>query len=225
MNWKKLNRFQIMRIFLVLMMAILLVRLFKITIIDGEKYRYAADNVRVKEYSISAPRGNIYDRNGKLLAGTKSSFVIKLFKDELNTLELSEKNDMFKDLVYYLEEEGAPYVNNFSIIFHAFTYRDTDTYFREKTSPTVKALDIIFEEELQREILEATTSEGGFNYAVVNGVLNSLDKKGITVPVRVNAEGSLSLEYIEGKELTEFRNRNNIPSICAHGCYLFFSER
>ena len=142
---KKMDRFQIMKIVLILMMLILLGRLFSIMIIKGEEYRYIADNKRVKTITLSAPRGNIYDRNGKLLAGTKLSFAVKLYKDELSQVELKEKNQMFKDLAYYLEEEGTAYIEKFPITFHAFIYPSEDIYYKEKQSPTSKVIDIIFE--------------------------------------------------------------------------------
>lgn len=206
---KKMDRFQIMKIVLILMMLILLGRLFSIMIIKGEEYRYIADNKRVKTITLSAPRGNIYDRNGKLLAGTKLSFAVKLYKDELSQVELKEKNQMFKDLAYYLEEEGTAYIEKFPITFHAFIYPSEDIYYKEKQSPTSKVIDIIFENNLQNEVLNAYTSEGGFDFAIVKSVINSLDLKGITIPVRVSTKSGLDLEYIEGKELEEFLLRNH----------------
>jgi penicillin-binding protein 2 len=60
-------RFSIIIYFLVVILAVLMVRLFFLQVISGELYAEIASESIVREKTIAAPRGNIYDRNGKLI--------------------------------------------------------------------------------------------------------------------------------------------------------------
>ncbi len=66
------------------MMLVLSFRLATLTIVHGDYYRDISDNKRLKEIYITAPRGEIRDRHGRLLAGNKPSFTVQILKDELN---------------------------------------------------------------------------------------------------------------------------------------------
>ncbi|MFC4767907.1 penicillin-binding protein 2 [Effusibacillus consociatus] len=52
----------------------LLLRLFTMQITNGEVYRAKIENERIDRFVIAAPRGQIMDRNGTLLAGSKKVF-------------------------------------------------------------------------------------------------------------------------------------------------------
>jgi penicillin-binding protein 2 len=60
-------RFRIIIYFLVMILAVLIVRLFFIQVMSGELYAEMASESIIREKKIAAPRGNIYDRNGKLV--------------------------------------------------------------------------------------------------------------------------------------------------------------
>ena len=66
------------------MLVALSFKLATLTIVEGDYYRDIADNKRLKSIYIPAPRGEIRDRHGRLLAGNKPSFTVQLLKDELN---------------------------------------------------------------------------------------------------------------------------------------------
>lgn len=61
------QRFLLFWFFLIIFFGILLARLFELTIIEGTKNREFADGQRIRLRKISAPRGEIFDRNGKPL--------------------------------------------------------------------------------------------------------------------------------------------------------------
>ena len=62
------NRYFILALIMLLIMAVFIGKLYKIQIIDGKLYISQAA-VRIERgYDIQAARGNIYDRNGVLLA-------------------------------------------------------------------------------------------------------------------------------------------------------------
>ena len=65
------NRELVLSFILSLISAIFLIQLFNLQVINGVSYREQAENKIVRTESISASRGEIYDRNGVLLATNK----------------------------------------------------------------------------------------------------------------------------------------------------------
>ena len=56
--------------------GVLVVRLFSIQIVDGEKYQYKATQQQLREIEISAGRGDIYDRNGNIIAKSATAWTV-----------------------------------------------------------------------------------------------------------------------------------------------------
>ena len=81
---KIFNRYNVIRFIVLLLIFALSLRLAILTIVQGDYYRDISDNKRVKEVYITAPRGEIRDRYGRLLAGNEPSFTVQLLKDELD---------------------------------------------------------------------------------------------------------------------------------------------
>lgn len=65
--------------YLVLLTAafIFLARIFSLAIINGAKNRALADSNRIRLVNIEAPRGKIFDRNGKLLADSQTAHFLQ----------------------------------------------------------------------------------------------------------------------------------------------------
>jgi penicillin-binding protein 2 len=58
--------------------AVLFFRLWRLQVLDGEQYLAEAKNNRTREYRVSAPRGEILDRNGELLVGNRTSLALQV---------------------------------------------------------------------------------------------------------------------------------------------------
>ena len=95
---EKYDRFTIIIVILAIMMAVLTLKLMHLTLIKGNYYRDIAKNNRLREVKIPAPRGNIYDRNGELLATTKNVYVANLYKDQIKQMKLDDSNDALLNL-------------------------------------------------------------------------------------------------------------------------------
>ena len=67
MNSNIRMRFKILFYLLVIIIIVLILRLYFMQVMSGELYAELASESITREKTISAPRGNIYDRNGKLL--------------------------------------------------------------------------------------------------------------------------------------------------------------
>ena len=64
--------------FAVVLFAILFFRLWLLQVLDGEKYLAEAKNNRTRSYRVSAPRGEILDRNGKVLVANRTSLALQV---------------------------------------------------------------------------------------------------------------------------------------------------
>lgn len=107
------NRCFYVGVFLFIVMAVIVGRLYQLQIIEGDTYRDKAQNVidDTTKISIDAPRGNIYDRNGLLLATTRQSYKVQMVNVD-NPQE--ERNQMYLELINLFIKNGDTYTNTLS---------------------------------------------------------------------------------------------------------------
>jgi penicillin-binding protein 2 len=116
------NRFIVMILFLILFFLVITFRLASLMIAEGETHREYTENRIVKSISISAPRGEIRDRYGRLLAGSRPSFAVEISKNELPDEQI---NEISEQLIHILEKNNDPYIDEFPIIFLDDRYQYT----------------------------------------------------------------------------------------------------
>ncbi len=117
--------FCIMLALVILFIGVTSVRLFDIAIINGEKYQNAALEQQLYDTLITAPRGDIYDKNMNLLATSSTAWTVyitpngitKLKNESLkttvkNTISdgLSEILEMDRETIYGYTEKKSYYV-------------------------------------------------------------------------------------------------------------------
>ena len=102
---------------LALLMGVLLVVylafLYKVQIIEGEEYYTAGERVQQEERTVTAARGSILDRYGRVLVSNKECYnltidVTKLFADE-------DPNATLLELVSLVEQYGDTYTDDLPI--------------------------------------------------------------------------------------------------------------
>lgn len=106
------SRYQQMVVFLIVIMVILSVRLFMVTILQHDEWTAEASDQNTKTITTSAPRGNIYDRNGEPLAVNKQVFAVRFNVSALTTEEI---NNSALELINTLIKNGDKYTDNFPI--------------------------------------------------------------------------------------------------------------
>ena len=104
--------YQLISIIAILMLA-LSIRLFVLTVLQEDKWAEAAVNQNTKEVVTSAPRGEILDRYGRVLATNKQIFTVTFNVSGLGTEDI---NRSAYSLVNLLEKNGDEYVDNFPIV-------------------------------------------------------------------------------------------------------------
>lgn len=199
---------------LVLFLAIV-IRLSKVMLVKGDYYRDLSDNRKVKEVDEIASRGNIYDRNGKILASSIPSFTVQLYKDQMSSMEEDKKIDNISKLVDILEEDGVNYTEDFNLRLNSFEYKDEDTYFDHKNMPMDKVVSLLIENNLIREFISSSYQNEGIEYETANTALLALKKRGIDIPCHVGQnDGELAISFKEnaGEKLKSIGySRNDDP--------------
>ena len=135
----KPSRVAFLLILLFLLMAVYLVFLYDLQIIQGEAYYNASNELDTDERPVTAARGNILDRYGRVLVSNKECYNLsidttKLFSDE-------DPNETILELVSLVQQYGDSYVDDLPITTTPpFEYTDmTDiqatmlkAYFKDK---------------------------------------------------------------------------------------------
>ncbi|MBM7613581.1 penicillin-binding transpeptidase domain-containing protein [Alkaliphilus hydrothermalis] len=114
MIFKKLkDRYFFTGVIFTLIFAIILLRVATLMIVNGESYREQAENRIIKSIRLPAPRGEIRDRYGRLLAGSRPSYTVQIMKSQVVDEEI---NNVALKLINIFEANGDQYEDEFPII-------------------------------------------------------------------------------------------------------------
>ncbi len=69
----------------VVALSALLARLIVVQLVDGQRYRAAAQANQIRLIPVAAPRGVIYDRHGAVMARSRPSFVVGLIPSQVTS--------------------------------------------------------------------------------------------------------------------------------------------
>ena len=145
-------RFKIVLYLLLVVFIVLVLRLYFLQVMSGELYAELASESIARQKTVSAPRGNIYDRNGKLLV---KSVPVKAVVVEPYTV--SKNEDVIKALsgcldMSYEEIKEKVEKSNVSYMDRIILKQDIDTatmiYLKENSSkfPGVEVVDVYLRE-------------------------------------------------------------------------------
>lgn len=138
---------QMVFIIIVLMIALFL-RLFFLTIMQNEKWTAAATSISTKSISTKAPRGEILDRYGRVIAGNTQAFTLQINAGELSDKEL---NRVCSEVTNILEKNNEDYFDNLPIVISgndfSYTYQnDIEEWLAEQEMPFVFTAQEAFDE-------------------------------------------------------------------------------
>ena len=106
------NRELVLSFILIVISIIFIFQLFNLQIINGASYREQAENKIVRTETVSASRGEIYDRNGVLLATNRLTYNLELYRTKVDT---SLTNNSIVELVNILNSNGDDIYSTFPI--------------------------------------------------------------------------------------------------------------
>ena len=110
------SRLFILSIFFTGLFGILGMRLFKLQIVDGETYQEDYMALTEKTIKLDSTRGNIYDKNGNVLAYNELSYNVTI-QDNGDYTKSNDKNRMLLELVKILYRHGEAVEGEFSVGF------------------------------------------------------------------------------------------------------------
>src|SRR5688500_1475501 len=82
-------RLRFVQILVVLMLGALTVRLYVLQVVRGERYAELAENQRRRRLPIPAPRGVIFDREGKVLVDSRPIYNVILSREDVKGKDLN----------------------------------------------------------------------------------------------------------------------------------------
>ena len=104
--------------FLAISCLALLARLVELQLVDGDRYRVAAQANQIRLIPVAAPRGMIVDRHGAVIARSRPSFVVGLIPSEVTDVSheltiLANVLDIDARRLWYrlLHHRGVTYPN------------------------------------------------------------------------------------------------------------------
>ena len=104
---------------IVVVLLVIFVKILFMTTIRNSHYSELANQKTYKQILVQAPRGEIKDRNGVVLAGNKPEFAVQIVADSFNKLGENEKegpNRIAYSIINILERNGEKYTDEFPII-------------------------------------------------------------------------------------------------------------
>ncbi len=75
------------------LLAILGGRLYYLQVVKGEYYDEKAENQRIRLIPIPAPRGAIFDRNGKILVDSRPTYNVTLSNEPIKKIDVTDRID------------------------------------------------------------------------------------------------------------------------------------
>ena len=202
MVWYKSRNNALLILFLLLLLF-LVFRLFQITGTEGEYWSQAAAENTIRTVSTSAPRGNIYDRNGVLLAASNSVFSVEFSRGGMPAKTV---NESLRKVFRLLDRNGEEYADDFPIIIEP----SGACYFQQDKE--------LAEWRKRWELPEGTSATRAYSeirrrYEIPEGMDNYeasqelYDRYGVVVPVLLD-----NMEYIRDAERRQFLEMFGLPS-------------
>ncbi len=88
-------RVSVIQVIAFLLLTILGARLYYLQVVKGEYYSEKAENQRIRFIPIPAPRGAIFDRNGKLLVDSRPTYNVTLSNEPIKQVDVTERLDEY----------------------------------------------------------------------------------------------------------------------------------
>ena len=189
------KRYNFLNIIIILALLILVVALFVVQVVGKEKYSIELENLtKTIIYGESAPRGRIYDRNGKLIVDNKPSKVIYYKKPSGITTKAEVK------IAYKL-------ANMIDLDFSKLHDYDFKVFWIKNHPDEAKAK--ITDEEWKKLEERKLTSDDIYDLEIERvtsddlNIYNDLDKKAAYIYTLMNTGYSYDEKVIKGENVTD----------------------
>ena len=199
------TRFNILMIIVCIVGVVFVCQLFNLQIVNGASYRQQSENRLVREIKVTAPRGEIYDRYGKLLVTSITGYNVNLYYTKISKTKL---NEVLLKLANILEKNGDTYTNNFPIDFETMTFNKSEEGAKTwKISNRISgdaSVDEVIDfykkkYEIQYEDIDEVKKIVALRYEIANKGYSSF--KSVVLAKEISEESMLEIEE-RGNELS-----------------------
>jgi len=132
------NRLNIIKLITLMIFIFMIFKLADLQIVKGDYYKQRSETVRTRNINITANRGNIVDRYGKILAGNKQSYSLSILKTDVPDETV---NDIALAVVNILEQNDDKYKDEIPILLNPirFNFQDEELQWKQKYNIPVDA--------------------------------------------------------------------------------------
>jgi penicillin-binding protein 2 len=134
-----ISRFSALALIMVAIIFAIIVRLVFLQIVNGEQYLEKANNKSIKEIPVTAPRGNITDINGKVLATSVQSYTLVFNPTDESDAKLF---DTMKKVFKILDANGEKITDDFELKVEPYSFE-----FLSDDTATKRALELRFKKD------------------------------------------------------------------------------
>ena len=151
------------------------IRLYDLQIVNGESYRLRADSNSVRTYTVKAPRGEMFDRNGNPIVENRVGYSIQLSDVDLSDEEL---NDNIIELVRLLRENDNEYITTFPIVYNSEEKQPDYDFGKSEADSGAEEGDLIAKWEAENGLTEyGTLREIAGYFEDKYGILDKFDEQ------------------------------------------------
>ena len=102
-------------VLVVTLIALCVVTLYKLQIIEGAAYYEESQNNQASNQTVTAARGNILDRYGRVLVSNRECYNLKISDTRLFSDEVEDPNAVILEMINMVEVAGETYIDDLPI--------------------------------------------------------------------------------------------------------------
>lgn len=185
-----------------LLLASIVFRLLVLQVVKGDDYLQQSRNKLTNSVTVSAPRGIIYDRNGRTLITNRVGFSVQVIYSDINE---NKFNDILLNLINLLEKNGDNYVDSLPISAdkYQFTFKDDETQSADDKEKAFKEKYKISKDKTAKEIVDFFAKkynvENRYNSAEIRKIVGAryeLEIRGLGYGSPVTLASDVSMETV-----------------------------
>lgn len=202
-----IDRYAILAVLFVLLSAALINRLYNLQIINGASYRTNFNLQMTKTRTIKSTRGNIYDRNGNVLASNELSYSLTLEDSgsyDTNRERALALNGEAYRISQILEENGDALSNDFHVVLddsgnYSYNVEGTSLLrFKADVFGQAKTDDLTDEEKnaSASDLIETLISEKYYGIVRTSDPYTKAELKSAGIPETLTRQDILNIVYV-----------------------------
>jgi len=194
------DRDGILKVLVYTVSIVFLTSLTKLQLLEGKEYRETSEKKMLRSSVIEAPRGEIYDRNGVVLATNKLGFDLELYRTKITNKQL---NNILKRITSILIKNGDRINEPFSIekgelVFYSEREKKNfEEVYKLKEKYIVKE---VIESLYKKYEIEGFTEEENFRILQIRYIISKEGYslfKSISIANNISYESVIMLEEIK----------------------------